>query len=114
MGRGEEAEGGITKDHKEALGTEEYFCYFKHGDIFMSYMKMKVLIAQCPPLCNPMDCTPVGSSVHGILQARILEVGSHSLLQRILLTQGSNLGLLHCRQILYEFIDMSKIKHKFD
>ena len=28
-------------------------------------------------------------------------VGSHSLLQGIFLTQGSNLGLLHCRQILY-------------
>ena len=28
-------------------------------------------------------------------------VGSHSLLQRIFLTQGSNLGLLYCRQILY-------------
>ena len=28
-------------------------------------------------------------------------VGSHFLLQRILATQGSNLGLLHCRQILY-------------
>ena len=28
-------------------------------------------------------------------------VGSHSLLQRIFLTQGSNLALLHCRQILY-------------
>ena len=28
-------------------------------------------------------------------------VGSHSLLQRIVSTQGSNLGLLHCRQILY-------------
>ena len=28
-------------------------------------------------------------------------VGSHSLLQRIFLTQGSNLGLPHCRQILY-------------
>ena len=27
----------------------------------------------CPTLCNPMDCTPPGSSVHGILQARILE-----------------------------------------
>ena len=24
-------------------------------------------------LCNPMDCSPPGSSVHGILQARILE-----------------------------------------
>ena len=42
-----------------------------------------------------------GSSVHGILQARILEVGGHSLLQLIFLTQGLNLGLLHCGLILY-------------
>ena len=27
----------------------------------------------CPTLCNPMDCSPPGSSVHGILQARMLE-----------------------------------------
>ena len=27
----------------------------------------------CPILCNPIDCSPPGSSVHGILQARILE-----------------------------------------
>ena len=27
----------------------------------------------CPTLCNPMDCSPPSSSVHGILQARILE-----------------------------------------
>ena len=27
----------------------------------------------CPTLCNPMDCSPPGSSVHGILQARVLE-----------------------------------------
>ena len=34
----------------------------------------KVLVAQsCPTLCDPMDCSPPGSSVHGILQARILE-----------------------------------------
>ena len=26
-----------------------------------------------PILCNPMDCSPPGSSVHGILQARIME-----------------------------------------
>ena len=32
------------------------------------------LIAQsCPTLCNPMDRSPPGSSVHGIFQARILE-----------------------------------------
>ena len=27
----------------------------------------------CPILCNDMDCSPPGSSVHGVLQARILE-----------------------------------------
>ena len=35
---------------------------------------MKGLVAQlCPTLCDPMDCNPPGSSIHGILQARILE-----------------------------------------
>ena len=33
-----------------------------------------VLASQlCPTLCDPIDCNPLGSSVHGILQARILE-----------------------------------------
>ena len=27
----------------------------------------------CPTLCDPVDCSPPGSSIHGILQARILE-----------------------------------------
>ena len=87
---------------------------------------LKVKVAQsCPTLCNPMDYT-----VHGILQARILEwvafpfsrgssqprdwthepqrkpkntgVGSLSLLQGIFLTQESNQGLLQCRRILYQ------------
>ena len=30
-------------------------------------------LQSCPTLCNPIDCSPPGSSVHGILQARILE-----------------------------------------
>ena len=34
----------------------------------------KVRVAQsCPTFCDPMDCSPPGSSVHGILQTRILE-----------------------------------------
>ena len=37
-------------------------------------VKVKVLAAQlCPTLCDPMDCSSPGSSIHGILQARILE-----------------------------------------
>ena len=114
----------------------------------------------CPTLSDPMDCSLLGSSFHGIFQARVLEwgviafsvwylsksiiwafsnyscmssvcsvssdslwphglssarllcpwdspdkntgVGCHSLLQGIFPTQESNLGLLHCRQILYQ------------
>ena len=48
-----------------------------------------------------MDYSPLGSSVHGISQIRILECIANSLLQMIFPTQGSNLGLLYCRQILY-------------
>ena len=37
-------------------------------------VKVKVLVAQwCPTLCNPVDCSLPGSSVHGILQAGIPE-----------------------------------------
>ena len=43
-----------------------------------------------------MDCSLPGSSVHGILQARIPGVGSHFLLQRIFFTQGLNPSLLFC------------------
>ena len=38
------------------------------------HLKVKVLIIQlCLTVCNSMDCSPQGSSVHGILQARIME-----------------------------------------
>ena len=37
-------------------------------------MKVKVLVTQlCPTIFDPIDCSPPGSSVHGILQARILQ-----------------------------------------
>ena len=50
-----------------------------------------------------MDCSLPESSVHVILQGRILRKwsGCHFLLQGIFLTQETNLGLLHCRHILY-------------
>ena len=36
-------------------------------------MLVSVLVAQCPTLCDPMDYSRPDSSVHGILQERILE-----------------------------------------
>ena len=61
-------------------------------------------------LCNPMDCSLPGSSVHGISQARILEWVAIPFIQGIFLTQGSNLGLLHCRQILYQLSHKGRAK----
>ena len=55
----------------------------------------------CPTLCDPMDCSLPGSSIHGIFPAKTTGVGCHFLLQGIFPTQGSNLGLPHCRQMLY-------------
>ena len=48
-----------------------------------------------------MDCSPPGSSIHGILQARILELVAMPFSRGVFMSQGSNLGLLQCRQILY-------------
>ena len=55
----------------------------------------------CLTLCGPVDCSLPGSTVHGILQARILEWVAIPFSRRIFPTQGLNPGLLHCRQILY-------------
>ena len=62
-----------------------------------------VLVAQsCPTLCGPMGCSPPGSSVHGDSLGKNTGVGSHSFLQGIFPTQGSNPGLPYCSRILYQ------------
>ena len=44
------------------------------GSALSMTVNMKVLVTQsCPTLCDPVDCSQPGSSVHGILQASILE-----------------------------------------
>ena len=52
-------------------------------------------------LCSPTDCVPWGSSVHGDSPGKNTRVGCHALLWGIFPTEGSNLGLVHCRRILY-------------
>ena len=55
----------------------------------------------CPTLCDPVDYSPPGSSVHGDSPAKNTGLGCHALLQGIFPTQGLNPDLLQCRQILY-------------
>ena len=65
-------------------------------------MNVLSLVAQsCPTLCDPMDCSPSGYSVHGDSAGKNTGMGCHALFQRVFLTQGSNPGLSNCRQILY-------------
>ena len=64
-------------------------------------ISVETVTQSCLTLCDPMDFGPPGSSVHGILQARILKWVAISFSRGIFLTQGWNSGLLHCRQIIY-------------
>ena len=59
------------------------------------------VVQPCPTLCDPVDCSPPGSSVHGDSPGKNTGVGCYSLLQGIFPTQGSNGGLLCDRWILY-------------
>ena len=57
-------------------------------------------IAQsCPTLCNPMNCSLPGSSIHGIFKARVLEWVATSC-SRGCCQPRVEPGLLHCRQML--------------
>ena len=51
--------------------------------------------------CDPVDCSPPGSSVYVDSLHKNAGMGCHALLQGIFPTQGSNHDLWHCRWILY-------------
>ena len=82
------------------------------GIICIKRLKVRyVLVIQLSPtLCDPMDCSLPGSSVHGISQVRTLEWVAISF---NFLTQGLNLGVLHCRQIPYHLSHQGSVLNKF-
>ena len=67
--------------------------------LFHLMWKVKMLVTWSnPTLCDPLDCSlPAPLSMEFSKQ----EYWSHALLQGTFQTEGSNLGLLYCRQILY-------------
>ena len=63
-------EGKVGIDEEISYATSK----FSTITCFLASSVCACLVAQsCLTLCDPMDCSPPGSSVHGILQARILE-----------------------------------------
>ena len=87
------------------MSLSMFLKYFLPNSLLDIHTKISVCcmsVSQlCLTFCVPMGCSPPGSSVHGFLQARILEWFAISSLQGIFLTQELNPSLLHCRQILY-------------
>ena len=52
--------------------TTEEFAKCDSRDFFFSFVSVCLVAQSCPTLCDLIDCSPPGSSVHGILQARVL------------------------------------------
>ena len=66
--------------------SDEYICIDRY--IYMNiciYATLRLVIRSCPTLCEPMDCSPPGSSVHRDSPGTNIEVGCHALLQAIFL-----------------------------
>ena len=63
--------------HSHPWTGMQFLIYTQKLTVFYSQSWAHVYCAQslpsCPSLCDPMDCNPPGSSVHGIFQERILE-----------------------------------------
>ena len=66
--------------HKMTLGSTEHCIQLNHIAILFSNAFLLIMAAAaakslqlCPTLCDPIDGSPPGSSVHGIFQARVLE-----------------------------------------
>jgi len=75
----------------------------KDGNALMKLVGTAVLCLvahYCPIVCDPMDCSLPGSSVHGLLQQEYWS-GLPCPPPGDLPTQGLNPGHLHCRWILY-------------
>ena len=102
------------------INVRDAQCWWRHNIHNITLCVYVWVTQSCLTLCDPMDCSSPGFSVHGILQARTLEWVAipYSFLQGISPTQGLNPGLLHGRQILYHLshqgspnITLQRVKH---
>ena len=100
VGKNLPANGGDTGDMGSSPGSGR-FPGGRHGDTLQYWMCACLVAQSCLPICNPMVCSPPGSSVHGDSPGKNTGVGCHALLQGIFPTQDLNPGIPHCGQILY-------------
>ena len=92
-------ERGGDPDNVEVRFRIDLFCLLSISGIPVFVHPCAQSLSHVQLFANPMDCSPPGSSVHGIFQATGADC--HFLLQGIIPTQRLNPGLPPCRQILY-------------
>ena len=86
-----------------------YICMYAHVFVHICihihivhiYAELCLVALSRLTLCDPTDCSPAGSSAHRDSLGRNTGMNCHALFSGSIPTQGSNPGLLHCRQILY-------------
>ena len=93
-----------SASHKHTTFCLVIICVYLSLSLGIVFLLFRVcmlawLLQSCLTLCDPMDYSPQGPSVHGILWGG--GGGCCALLQGIFPIQGLNLYLLHCKQILY-------------
>ena len=69
---GEQQGASVTGFHCPLKGIAS-LCLTQGTVLEVSAKVFGVHAQSCPTLCHPMDCSPLGSSIHGIFQARILQ-----------------------------------------
>ena len=92
---------GVDCDYSDTLPITG-FCSARSSDISeesFGLLRCCCLVTQsCPTLCDLVDCSPAGSSVHEDSPDKNTGVGCHAFLQGIFPSQGSDPGLLQCRR----------------
>ena len=73
------------------LASHETSTNFQILPLLQCHAVLFLVIQSCSALCNLMECSPPGSSVHGDSPGKNTRVGCHALLKGIFPTQGSNL-----------------------
>ena len=88
----------LLHPYQHLIKIPQDYCFF--SNIFLSACVCAKLLQSCLTLCNPMDSSPLGFSVHGNSPGKNIGVGCHALLQVFFPTQESNSSLLclpHCQ-----------------
>ena len=92
---GMRVESGEVETERSVHSSEERL---SNPVIWLLNSKGGEVVQACLTLCDTMDCSPPGSSVHGIIQTRILEWGAIPFSRGSSWPRDWNWGLLHCRQ----------------